>query len=309
VARALQLVHDPESAIPFPDEDGSIHQRNQSIRHGDIKPENLLWFINMQDNGRTKRTLKIADMGLAKQHWEHTHNREFPTRETHSTRHYETPDARSQHGPRSRLYDVWSLGCVMLEWIIWVLWGNRGLKRFRGDLEQGNGQLYFYSTMSSDTGPDVDIVHADVRRWLQFIRKSHPQCTEGPASALRDLLEIVQTRLLVVDLPPATTRTHRYSSAIPQTIELPFRGPRQKDVSVTRYRATAEQLCSELEECRKKASSPGSFPEYLLRKQHEEFSDLPPTPTDAKFRDANGNREKVSSCFVSAINHASSFGC
>ena len=49
---------------------------------------------------------------------------------------YEAPEAIGElNGPRSRLYDVWSMGCITLEFIIWLLYGNDELNNFYGQLK------------------------------------------------------------------------------------------------------------------------------------------------------------------------------
>lgn len=287
VAGPLQLLHDPDSAISG---DADSHQRNRSIRHGDIKPDNLLWFCETDASGNTKMVLKIADMGLAKQHWEHTHNREFQTRTMYSTPRYEPPDAWVQDGARSRLYDVWSLGCVMFEWLIWLLWGNVGLLRFREDLEQSNGRnMQFFSTLPSDAGKNIVELHSTVRTWMDYIRTHHPQCVEGSPSALRDLLDIIERRLLVVRLPPATANTHRLGEQLFGRPSFPFPNPHADGTSTLNVRATAEQLCFQLKEILRKASSTASYPSYLLRAQHGETVDMPPRAARAVVHNTSGN--------------------
>ncbi len=55
---------------------------------------------------------------------------------------YEPPEAEvGQNEPRSRRYDVWSMGCIYLEFAIWLLRGENGLQRFRRDL-QSVGKFY-----------------------------------------------------------------------------------------------------------------------------------------------------------------------
>ncbi|VUC27443.1 unnamed protein product [Clonostachys rosea] len=83
-------------------------------RHGDIKPENILWFRDYNGN---RDHLMITDFGLT----------EFHSRDSRSHRGldglaytdtYQSPDIFLT-GNVTRKYDVWSLGCVFVEFVSW----------------------------------------------------------------------------------------------------------------------------------------------------------------------------------------------
>ncbi|KAI1173821.1 kinase-like domain-containing protein [Nemania sp. FL0916] len=98
----------------------AIHQ--VSIRHGDLKPSNILHFT---DGTTELGILKIADFGVSKEHMLATGLRSDPTITKASTFTYEAPEAHDSfksRGSRSRRYDCWSLGCIILESIIWFLY-------------------------------------------------------------------------------------------------------------------------------------------------------------------------------------------
>ncbi|KAI8711014.1 Protein kinase domain-containing protein [Fusarium sp. LHS14.1] len=94
--------------------------RNYGI-HGDIKPENILWI----NDGTKGGTLKIVDLSLAK----------FSAKDKRSdwTRtgspFYQSPEVKLGGVMISRSSDMWSMGCLYLEFIAWLLGGWRG---FRG---------------------------------------------------------------------------------------------------------------------------------------------------------------------------------
>lgn len=98
-------------------------------RHGDIKPENILFF---RDKTKTsdRGVLKISDFGLA----------EFSVRHSEIyKRNSQVPQSTSYRPPESDLkgafigpsYDIWTLGCLYLEIITWQLGGSSLLERFR----------------------------------------------------------------------------------------------------------------------------------------------------------------------------------
>jgi serine/threonine protein kinase len=207
LADALDALHNCKSGnanlliVP----NNSSEYNDKSIRHGDLKPENILRFISGSDTKKSHGekelgTLKIADMGLAKQHIVATQLR-TNTSQRYGTIRYEAPEAIIETKGRSRLYDVWSLGCITLEFIIWVLHGNTILEEFYTQVEAGRKQTCQYFELHEDRkGAEV---HHIVVEWMKRIRISDPECSQD--TALRDLLDIVRNRLLVVNLAPGST--------------------------------------------------------------------------------------------------------
>lgn len=171
-------------------------------RHGDLKPENILVFKDSTWLG----TLKIADLGLAKQHQFSTESRHQVTSTKHATLHYKAPEAvTNMQEPRSRRYDVWSMGCIILESIIWLLYGSQGLDQFYLEYQrfQGHTQQTLYFTTSShptDSGSElVANVSGIAMHWITEILEKDPEC--HGYTAIRQLLELVRDRLLVVAIP------------------------------------------------------------------------------------------------------------
>jgi serine/threonine protein kinase len=190
-----------------PDNVESLH-----IRHGDIKPENILRFNIARNDLDNLGTLKLADMGLAKQHIMATVERKNITSTRYGTIRYEAPEARTTLvEARSRLYDIWSIGCVTLEYIIWILYGYGALRKFYRHFDF-QPSPFFDTTQSQDLGGSLRqtyVVHPVVRRWIRHIETTDPECKDVEASAIKDLLALVKDRLLVVALNPrrGTTRS------------------------------------------------------------------------------------------------------
>lgn len=99
--------------------------------HGDIKPENVLWFAGPKQADRNNGgTLKLSDFGLA----------EFSIHQTTSmppkskwgvSVGYRAPEADLNQGSAiGRSYDIWTLGCLYLEFITWMLGGSKLLDEF-----------------------------------------------------------------------------------------------------------------------------------------------------------------------------------
>ena len=102
--------------------------------HHDLKPENLLLFL---DNCTGRGMIRISDWGSGKVS-EYRHTSSYHTRSPNGTVTYEPPEAVSDGGV-SRPYDLWSLGCVCLELLIWATFGREEAKRFSSDRKTTGG--------------------------------------------------------------------------------------------------------------------------------------------------------------------------
>lgn len=153
----------------------------ENCRHGDLKPENILWY---RDTGKFGR-LVIADVGLSKIHTSVTEKRKQSTSASFATRRYAAPEIfmDGRHEPMSRDYDVWSMGVILLEWILWLLYGNKKLQGPR-TLEK------FWS--SGQGGIELDL---RAKGWINEIQ-GHLQSE----SALKDIITLVEDRLLKIEL-------------------------------------------------------------------------------------------------------------
>jgi serine/threonine protein kinase len=171
------------------------------IRHGDLKPQNILCFLDNADS--IFGTLKIGDWGLAKYHNVMTRSRQVVGQVTATkwgTALYEAPEADSMLGRRilSRQYDVWAMGCILLELIIWLLYGYEGIIRFRAEVQGTSREpVSFYRVIPgpNDTLPSA-IIHEVVIKWMDHLELKEAACAE--ATALGRILTLVRKHLLVV---------------------------------------------------------------------------------------------------------------
>ncbi|KAK8078293.1 hypothetical protein PG996_004463 [Apiospora saccharicola] len=158
-----------------------LHSKN--CRHGDLKPENLLHFEESNSRGR----LVVADFGLSKFHIQETHIRTKPSSDWSRTSRYEPPEVDVYHKgiPRSRNYDIWSVGCIFLEFAIWLVHGLEYLK----DLNQPSKIGKFWQS-DTDNNPEVHpLVLLEIDKILKHTKAD---------SATKDIVKLVQERLLVV---------------------------------------------------------------------------------------------------------------
>ncbi|KAI0103824.1 hypothetical protein GGR51DRAFT_523569 [Nemania sp. FL0031] len=219
-----------------------------NIRHGDLKPDNILRFLSGDNNSKSVGMLKIADMGLAKHHLFLTQDRSVATETKYGTALYEPPEARGKNlkVARSRLYDIWSMGCIIFEFIIWLLYGYDMIDSLHKELEKAGFQYFEHDREGSSTKARV---HPIVKRWMQHIKM---ECKTD--SAIKDLLDLVEKKLLIVDLPP------RRPSAANGNLRVGalFEKPDTNDDSRS-YRATAEVLRDSLHSILLKAENDKAY--------------------------------------------------
>ncbi|KAI1842797.1 hypothetical protein JX266_010973 [Neoarthrinium moseri] len=163
----------------------TLYEHN--CRHGDLKPGNILHFKDGGENGR----LVIADFGLAKFHLLDTTRRRDKSSIFDRTLRYEPPEMELENDderepPRSRSYDVWSMGCILLEFCIWLVYGWDYLELFiRGSLNEKFWELK----------AGVPHVHHRVQEEICSILE-HLKVD----AAVKDIVTLIRDRLLVIRL-------------------------------------------------------------------------------------------------------------
>lgn len=180
--------------------DGLQVLHSHDIRHGDVKPDNILLDYILDQKSAGDRSYidvghwKHADLGLAKEHDTRTSERLQPTSMRYTTYKYESPEANARK-PRARIYDIWSIGCVILEHIVWLLYGYEVLKDFNIAIADDNDRRMpqFYSR----TPGNSFIVHPMVEAAMNYLERD-PELKAD--LALKQLLKLVRTKMLVVNL-------------------------------------------------------------------------------------------------------------
>lgn len=170
----------------------SLHERG--LCHGDVKPENIFVFGARRGSGPGK--LVIADVGMGNLHVDSTHERQAGGDSNtimYGTVRYEPPEIESKSEQMSYRYDSWSLGCVILEFLIWVLRGSEGQERFNAELVEAGPDFDRFWHRQSRQRPVLNPV---VQTWI------YEELPRDPAAspALRDLINLVASQLLVVSV-------------------------------------------------------------------------------------------------------------
>jgi len=130
MAEGLRLIHNPNTS----DASTQTDVLREFGRHGDLKPENILWFSDhkVDDAACQNGILKIADFGLADFHSKHSRSK-VPNKTVGRSPTHRAPEADAGEHV-SPMYDVWSLGCILLQFSTWYLQGWKGVDEFASKL-------------------------------------------------------------------------------------------------------------------------------------------------------------------------------
>lgn len=162
-------------------------------RHGDLKPENILWYKDSNSRG----ILQIADLGLGRFHRMESRSNQDPLRIEGSPTYM--PPELPLGELISRAYDIWSLGCVFLEFMTWILLGPKGLLQFReartAKAHNGITDDTFYMLFDSGPGYRSGEVREGVRNWITNLH----QCNTS-SKMVRDVLDLVEKQMLQVKM-------------------------------------------------------------------------------------------------------------
>jgi len=156
---------------------------------GDLKPENILWFKET-DNPTKQGILQITDLGLGRFHGFGSKSKDDP-RKTAGSATYVPPEM-ALNKPISRAYDIWSLGCVFLEFFTWMVKGCEAVKEFSDarllKTEDGVEDDTFFTRIGEHA-----VVRDGVINWVERLRQ-HPRCSK----MIHDLLDITMNKMLRV---------------------------------------------------------------------------------------------------------------
>ena len=193
---------------PSSDELRPEDQRRTHGRHGDVKPENILWFKNPAGASAIDKlgNLMISDLGSTDFHG--TLSRDVHVRAVGGfTETYKSPefDFAKQISPES---DIWSFGCVLLQFIVWYVLGWHGIEEFTEQRKEDSNFMipsdHFFKFYKDENSVEAK---ASVRKvcivppaltHVVYYWQAFMYLRENSASSdfVLDLLDLVETRLL-----------------------------------------------------------------------------------------------------------------
>lgn len=191
----------------------ALHKRG--YRHGNLKPDNIVRF----DCGTRLGHLKISGFSLATASagsTAATRPKSTLTDAHYGTRLYEAPALDfplTLHS--SQRDDLWPMGCIVLEIIIWLLYGNGELMEFNKSLADSSmrGGCYWALTDNEEGHQEIH-VNTRVVAYMEIIKRD-PEC--AGATAMSDLLKLVEEKLLVVPLTNHLQTGHTGITEFPRT--------------------------------------------------------------------------------------------
>jgi serine/threonine protein kinase len=166
-------------------------------RHGDIKPENILWFADYEGEGDHEQGhLVIADFGLGRFHRLESRSRVDPAT-IGGTATYAPPEVQLGSSI-SRAYDIWSLACVYLEFVTWLVGGWQDLMTF-GDARvemrpDGLGDDMFYTVVYGKSRQPEAIIRQGVQSWIKDLHQK-PNCSPF----IHEFLDLISQQMLRVE--------------------------------------------------------------------------------------------------------------
>ncbi|KAH6989231.1 kinase-like domain-containing protein [Ilyonectria sp. MPI-CAGE-AT-0026] len=215
VIEALSVLHNPKHN---PTRDAGEKPPIGYGRHGDIKPENILCFTPRHgSNGGSieRRTLVISDLGIGEFHGTASRSN-LPNQGIPHTPDYRPPECDLDGGTVSRLWDIWTIGCLFLEMVCWLLEGHDSLTEF----EKQRSSFFLYGDQSKDrnvaTFFDIQVEENSDPHSAEYIimvkdavtkRISDLHDSELCTKYIHDLLTLIQVDMLVVMSPKHTRQT------------------------------------------------------------------------------------------------------
>lgn len=162
-----------------------IHSKaSPGFSHGDIKPENILWYSSQNLYG-VEGVLVLSDFGSAGLGSEKSRSMK-PNAQTRVVPSYRPPECDMKGGEESSAFDIWTLGCLFLELVCWFMKGYSGIQRFCEDREKHilHRQAHtFYDIKRLNTPGPCNPIFMVKGIVTQVCVKVHQMC---PLSAYRD---------------------------------------------------------------------------------------------------------------------------
>ncbi|KAK7735810.1 hypothetical protein SLS63_003770 [Diaporthe eres] len=202
IMEAVDVIHNPSH----------LTSEKRYGRHGDIKAENILWYKSRPDDPDDRGILVISDLGLTAINSDKSRSMQ-PNTGLKMTPSYRPPECDMKDGKISRSFDIWTLGCLYLELVCWLLRGNEGKVNF----DQARTTPFIFGTRTNiyfdieerkQTAPGKFVfkVKDVVSKTISELH-DEPYCSKW----VHDLLDLVENDMLVV---LSTTHTRKTAKTL-----------------------------------------------------------------------------------------------
>lgn len=165
-------------------------------RHGDIKPDNFLWFRTAQSSPESYGLLALSDFGLGRLHTQVSRSLQNP-KDLTWTATYRAPEFDLPDGMISRASDIFSLGCVFLEYVSWFMLGLESVEkeftelRIHPDIYDIEADTFFVTRFDESIGKHQPYLKPEVENWIAMLQR-HENCTWY----LHQFLETIRDKML-----------------------------------------------------------------------------------------------------------------
>lgn len=202
LAVALMCVHNERELHLRRFQDVKKDEHDLYGRHGDVKAENILYF-------ETENILVMADFGLGRLHTKISRSNQDP-KTLERTATYRAPEFDTSQGKISRSCDIFSLGCMFLEFVTWYLAGwDSVFEEFPNYRLEKDIYDFLSDTFFQIEGSPGDtkrpIIKPRVLEWIRKLRQNS-NCNQY----ILDFLALIENRML----DPDSTKRIRSDSLV-----------------------------------------------------------------------------------------------
>ncbi|KAI8672080.1 Protein kinase domain-containing protein [Fusarium sp. Ph1] len=252
IAQGLLGIHKAKPAVRRKvDKSNQDWEDNFGI-HRDIKPGNILHFINKKRNGDLGE-LKLADFGLTKFHTASKRSAQPGKEGGYET--YGAPEQATEGPFVSRKADIWALGCVFLMLLTWAIRGPGALRRFecarlkeRGRSHRGPSwamDIFFRSDIrgTGHSACDDIIVKRAVELRVELNKKAVSRA-DGETNYLTEFLDFILSDMLVINKDDRAASDKVYKFLSEKVQEYNTRGYQVRLPTLDGSRNTNEPECT-----------------------------------------------------------------
>jgi serine/threonine protein kinase len=189
LAAALMYVHNEREQHLRTLDDVKEEEHDLYGRHGDVKAENVLYF-------EKRNILVMADFGLGRLHSKISRSNDPKTLERTAT--YRAPEFDTNQGKISRACDIFSLGCMFLEFVTWYILGWEPLEEFPNFRLEKDIYTFISDTFFRIEGgvgnQNRPVIKPQVVEWIRKLQRNQ-NCNQY----LLDFLDLIEKKMLHPD--------------------------------------------------------------------------------------------------------------
>ncbi|KAM7188647.1 hypothetical protein V8F33_010512 [Rhypophila sp. PSN 637] len=232
LAEGMQLIHDYkyEQQNELESKIGAAPTPKHGF-HGDIKPGNILVYNTWVGHKNDLGILQITDFGISSFHHTASLSGISRGRDTHS---YRPPESNLPFMKTTQSHDIWTLGCLFLEFLTWLVKGPDAIteflsERIRCGLREVDVMSTFFQVDDPQDGRTVISISQTVLDWAKKL------CNDGSTSKfICDFTELVTREMLVIENTGLKTSVRRMNS--------PDKSPKDLEATATTNTSTLNYI-------------------------------------------------------------------